>query len=222
METTNQSLNTTKSLLAQYNNAKGEKNYSGETYYPDRLKLERELRNLLEQEQNNWTINRYTHIARMDNEEIEEAKRVIALYQEVFDWDTQYSVNVEYELSPSTMDHSIDVNSVEELQDYLNKVKEVEDPDSEESCWTHIDYGHEIYDVNQLRGGVEVNNLRLKDKNLQLKEKENEYSIIVNLKSKKDLEYIRDNVLTESVLQAAAKGKEYRITSSAVVVTPSK
>ena len=108
---------------------------------------------------------------------------------------------------------------MEELQDYLNKVKEVEDPDSEESCWTNIDYGHEIYDVNKLRGGVDVNNLRLKDKNLQLKEKENEYSIIVNLKSKKDLEYIRDNVLTESVLQAAAKGKEYRITSSAVVVT---
>ena len=211
METTNQSLNTTKSLLAQYNNAKGEKNYSGETYYPDRLKLERELRILLEQEQNNWTINRYTHIARMDNEEIEEAKRVIALYQEVFDWDTQYSVEVEYELSPSTMDHSFDVNSVEELQDYLNKVKEVEDPDSEESCWEHIDYGHDIYDVNKLRAGVEVNNFRLK-------EKVNEYSIILTLKSKKDKEYIQDNVLPKLTI---GKGdfEEYWITASSVVTS---
>ena len=212
METTNQSLKTTKSLLAQYNNAKGEKNYKGETYYPDRFKLERELRILLEQEQNNWTINRYTHIAHMDNEEIEEAKRVIALYQEVFDWDTQYSVNVEYELSPSTMDHSIDVNSVEELQDYLNKVKEVEDPDSEESCWTNIDYGHEIYDVNKLRGGVDVNNLRLK-------EKENEYSIILTVKSKKDVEYIQDNFLQQSALQLVAEANDISITASSVVTS---
>ena len=217
MKTTNQSLKTTTSLLAQYNNAKGKKNphqFNGETFYPDRIDMKREIENLLEQEQNNWSVNRYTHISHLDNEQIKEAKRVIALYKEVFDWDTQYSVNVEYELSPSTMDHSIDVNSVEELQDYLNKVKEVEDPDSEESCWTQIDYGYEIYDVNKLRGGVSVDNLRLKDKNLELKEKEYEYSIILSIKSKKDLEYIQDNILPQSVLQQAAEEGDFRITAS--------
>ena len=108
---------------------------------------------------------------------------------------------------------------MEELQDYLNKVKEVEDPDSEESCWTNIDYGHEIYDVNKLRGGVEVDNLRLKDKNLQLKEKENEYSIILTVKSKKDVEYIQDNFLQQSALQLVAEANDISITASSVVTS---
>ena len=116
------------------------------------------------------------------------------------------------------MDHSIDVNSVEELQDYLNKVKEVEDPDSEESCWEQIDYGHDIYDVNKLRGGVSVDNLRLKDKNLELKEKEYEYSIILSIKSKKDLEYIQDNILPQSVLKQAAEEGDFRITASPLLL----
>ena len=211
METTNQALTTTKSLLAQFNNAKEKKNYKGEIYYPDRNSLGYELRTLLEQEQNGWRCDRWSYNS-LDNEQIEEAKRIISLYQEVFDWDTQYSVEVQYELSPSTMNYNKDVNSLEELKKYLSKDKAVELPESGESCWEQIDYGYEIYDEEWIRAGVEI-------KNLRLKEKENEYSIILTVKSKKDVEYIQDNFLQQSALQLVAEANDISITASSVVTS---
>ena len=75
METSKQAVASTQSLLAQFNNAESKQNRKGETYYPDRRSLAYELRTLLEQESNNWLRNSWGY-ARLDNEQIEEAKKL--------------------------------------------------------------------------------------------------------------------------------------------------
>jgi len=207
METTKQAVATTQSLLAQFNNAESKKDYKGNIFYPDRRSLAYELRTLLEQESNNWLRN-YWGYARLDNEQIEEAKNLIALYKEVFDWDTTYSVGVKYSLIPSTMWHSISVEGKEDLQQYLNGDKEVEYPDTDSECFQNIDYEQEIDREEMVRAEISI-------KNLRLKEKVNQYSIVLTLNSKRDREYIQNNVLPNFAVEQE-EGKEYWITGTLV------
>jgi len=207
METSKQAVATTQSLLAKFNNAESKKNYKGETFYPDRRSLAYELRTLLEQESNNWLRNSWGY-ARLDNEQIEEAKKLIALYKEVFDWDTNYSVGVKYSLVPSTMWHSQSVEGREELQQYLNGDKEVEYPDSDNECFQNIDYEQEIDREEIVRAEIEI-------KNFRLKEKVNQYSIVLTLNSKRDRDYIQNNVLPTFAVEKE-EGKDYWITGTLV------
>ena len=171
---------TQQSLLERFNNAEGKQNHNGETYYPDREKLEWELEQLLQQEQNNWKENRYFQL---EPNKIEDVKNLIALYKQVFDWDTQYSLDVEYSLSPSTMYYSLVIDSKEELNDYLTGKKEIEHPDCEDACWEKIDYGYDIESEDGVLADIVV-------KNLRIKEKVNNYSIVLSVESKEDNDFI--------------------------------
>ena len=104
--------------------------------------------------------------------------------------------------------HSQSVEGKEELQQYLNGDKEVEYPDSNNECFQNIDYEQDIDREEIVRAEIEI-------KNLRLKEKVNQYSIILTLNSTRDREYIQNNVLPTFAVEKE-EGKEYWITGTLV------
>ena len=107
METTE---NKKQSLLEIWNSDKGEEKCWG-TYYPERSKLERNLKTLLEYEVEE-TLYYYEGGK-------EKAEEVLAEYRSNFEWDTQFELSIDWEVERQTANQSIEL-SMEELLDYLH------------------------------------------------------------------------------------------------------
>jgi hypothetical protein len=119
METTE---NKTQSLLEIWNSDKGEEKRWG-TYYPERSKLERNLKTLLEYEVEEKLY--YYEGGK------EKAQEVLAEYRSNFEWDTQFELSIDWEVEPQTANQSIEL-SMEELLDYLHGDTAPQEPDFSE------------------------------------------------------------------------------------------
>jgi hypothetical protein len=143
----------TLSLLEIWNSDKGEERRWG-THYPERNKLERKLTTLLEYEVEEKLY--YWEGAK------EKAEEVLAEYRSNFDWDTQYALDIDWELETQTAKQSLEL-SVEEIKEYLNGDKEPETPsysDVEES----VEGGYEFTGNNTQNVRAYITNFRPKQK----------------------------------------------------------
>jgi hypothetical protein len=113
----------TQSLLEIWNSDKGVENRWGGTTYPERRKLEFQLRTLLENE-----VEENLHYFGGGKGK---AEALLAEYRSNFDWDAHYSLDINWEVEPHSATQSLDI-SVEEIKEYLNGEKEPECPDFSE------------------------------------------------------------------------------------------
>ena len=161
METTTQ---TTQSLLEIWNADEGKENsldleiwnadegkensHQG-VYFPERIRLERQLGNLLtkELEAPNNRYNDYGY------------EKVLEEFRSNFEWDTQYNLSVDWELISNFATQELKDLPLEEVNAYLCGDKELESPDLD-SC--DIEYGYYSSTAE-----VKVRNLRPKVKKHQ-------------------------------------------------------
>ena len=116
--------------------------HPGETYYPERSRMERELTNLLESRRGTNT-------------------ELLAQYKSQFEWDTQYSVSVQWDMSSPYVVQEVECESEEEFLAYMENEKQIEEPDD----WR--DYAEEnSYLMGEASRDplIRVRNLRLKKK----------------------------------------------------------
>ena len=120
METTEKKL----SLVERFNQVEEPpskrwvENHPGETYYPNRLDMQWELAELLEDElRDNFT---------------DKKKELIAEYRKHFNWDMpSWSLRASWELTADTF---VKCEDLDELKEYLNKDKDLEIPDASDVC----------------------------------------------------------------------------------------
>ena len=163
-----------------------QKRHPGETYYPERSDMEREIGKLLNASHGggwNWS----------DPE-------LLAEYKRQFDWDTKYAVCVEWELSAPSVEQEIECESEEELVAYLEDEKEIEEPDSGE------DYSSDYPYIE----GEEGRTPAIRVSNLRLKQQKHRYSVVLVVESDTPVE---DNAIP-SVLSALSQGQSWEIVSS--------
>lgn len=141
------------SLLDIWNSDKGEQKRWG-TYYPERYKLERNLQYLLE-----WKVEEKLY--RCEGGE-EKAEEVLAEYRSNFDWDTKYSLEIDWEVEPQTANQSLEL-SVEEIKEYLNGDKEPETPSYSE-VEENVEGGYELTGYNTQSVRAYITNFRPKQK----------------------------------------------------------
>jgi len=141
------------SLLDIWNSDKGAQNRWG-TYYPERRELERNLKNLLK-----WEVE--AKLYRFKGSE-EKAEAVLAEYRSNFDWDTKYSLEIEWEVEPQTAYQSLEL-SVEEIKEYLSGDKEPETPSYSE-VEENVEGGHKLTGDNTQSVRAYITNFRLKQK----------------------------------------------------------
>ena len=146
METTK-----TETLVERWNNAetKTQELHNGDTntWYPARQKMAWELGRLLAYE--------IEYGYALGNEE------KLKEYKANFVWDTDYSVNVVWEVEPSSYTQSFDCSSPEEVKEILKGKKELEAPAYDEVDMS-IDYGSDFTGDFQTNPVISVSNLRLK------------------------------------------------------------
>lgn len=162
--------------------------HPGVTYYPERSEMRREIANLL---------NSLFDFGRCSNPEL------LAEYERQFDWDTKYWVSVKWELYSPTCEQEIECESEEELFEYLEYLKEVEEPDNLD------DYRYEQPSIKVEKGrtsAIHVSNLRLK-------QQKHRYSVVLVVESDTPVE---DNAIP-SVLSALSQGESWEIVSSTQV-----
>jgi len=163
-----------------------QKRHPGETYYPERSDMEREIANLLNSSHGcGWT---------RSNPEL------LAEYKRQFDWDTKYAVSVEWELYAPTCEQEIECESEEELVAYLEGGKEVEQPDNWE------DYACDSPYIQ----GEEGRTPFIRVSNLRLKQQKHRYSVVLVVESDTPVE---DNAIP-SLLCALSQGQSWEIVSS--------
>ena len=140
------------SLLEIWNSDKGVGNRWGTSYH-QRRQLESKLQILLEYE-----IAEKLHYWGGK----EEAEALLAEYRSNFDWDTEYSLDIEWEVEPQTATQSLEI-SVEEIKEYLNGEKQPKCPaysEVEES----ISGGYDLSGFNTLNVRAYITNFRPKQK----------------------------------------------------------
>ena len=163
-----------------------QKRHPGETYYPERSEMEREIGNLLNSfHGSGWC---------RSNPEL------LAEYKRQFDWDTKYAVSVEWEVYAPTCEQEIPCESEEEFLAYLEDEKEVEEPDNWE------DYCYEQPSIE----GEEGRTPAIRVVNLRLKQQKHRYSVVLVVESDTPVE---DNAIP-SVLCALSQGQSWEIVSS--------
>lgn len=161
METTTQ---TTQSLLEIWNADEGKENsldleiwnadegkensHQG-VYFPERIRLERQLGNLLTKELE-APNNRYNDSG---------YEKLLEEFRSNFEWDTQYNLSVDWELISNFATQELKDLPLEEVNAYLCGDKELESPDLD-SC--DIEYGYYSSTAE-----VKVRNLRPKVKKHQ-------------------------------------------------------
>lgn len=160
--------------------------HPGETYYPERSDMEREIGNLLNASHGgSWN---------RSNPEL------LAEYKGQFDWDTKYAVSIEWFLYAPSCDQEIECESEEELVAYLEKEKEVEEPVN----WEDYACSDPHIDGEQgRRPSIRVSNLRLK-------QQKHRYSVVLVVESDTPLE---DNAIP-AVLSDLSQGQSWEIISS--------
>ena len=153
METTK-----TETLVERWNNAetKTTEYHNGETHtwYPVRNQMMWELGHLLGLEIE-WGN------ALCGNEE------KLKEYKANFEWDTDYSVNVKWEIEPASYTQGIDCSSAEEVKEYLKGEKELEEPEWDEDVDMSIDYGAGFTGDFRTKPVISVSNMRLKKAKFQ-------------------------------------------------------
>lgn len=141
------------SLLEIWNSDKGVENRWG-TSYPERRKLERNLKSLLGLE-----VEEKLHYACQGKEQ---AEALLAEYRSNFDWDTEYSLDIDWEIEPQTATQSLEL-SVQEIKEYLNGDKEPEEPEYSE-VEENINGGFELSGYNSMNVRASITNFRPKQK----------------------------------------------------------
>lgn len=148
---------TTQSLLETWNSDKGEINqYHGQLCYPKQNALRRQLEKLLQYEAEG-TLRWFC------SEGEEKAEQLLAEYRANFEWETDYALRVNWEISSSYAEQYVECSSLEDMKAYKNGDKELEEPDYDEvedsvSC----DYSFTGYNTTDCV--VNVSNLRPKQK----------------------------------------------------------
>jgi hypothetical protein len=151
METTTQ---TTQSLLEIWNADEGKENSHQGVYFPERIRLERQLGNLLTKELE-APNNRYNDSG---------YEKLLEEFRSNFEWDTQYNLSIDWELEPNTATQELENLPLEEVNAYLCGDKALELPDWG-SC--DIEYGRHFTGECSSTAEVEVRNLRPKVKKHQ-------------------------------------------------------
>jgi len=141
------------SLLEIWNSDKGVENRWG-TSYPERRKLERNLKSLLCLE-----VEEKLHYA---CEGKEQAEALLAEYRSNFDWDTEYSLEIDWEVERQTATQSLEL-SIEEIKEYINGDKEPEQPESHE-VEESINGDFELNGYNTMNVCAFITNFRPKQK----------------------------------------------------------
>lgn len=141
------------SLLEIWNSDKGVENRWG-TSYPERNKLQRNLKSLLGLE-----VEEKLHYACGGKEQ---AEALLAEYRSNFDWDTEYSLEIDWEVEPQTATQSLEL-SIEEIKEYINGDKEPEEPEYHE-VEENINGGFELIGYNSMNVRASITNFRPKQK----------------------------------------------------------
>lgn len=169
--------NKAQSLLEIWNSDKGEDRTWG-TYYPERAKLERQLANLLESEIEDsccyWSGGK------------EKAEEVLAEYRSNFDWDTQYELEISWELVSQYATQSLEL-SLKELKDYLNGERELEQPNLSEfeGCF---EGGYELTGDHEKTVSAIISNFRPKRKG--------QYCVALMIESEEEVASIANHLAT--------------------------
>lgn len=146
----------TQSLLETWNSDKGEiSKFHGQLCYPTQNKLRQQLEKLLRYEAED-------NLRWFGGGE-EEAKQLLAEYRSNFDWETDYSLRVCWEISSSYAEQYVECSSLEDMKAYKNEEKELETPDYEE-VEADISGDNELTGYNTKYCEVNVGNLRPKQK----------------------------------------------------------
>tara|TARA_B100001564_G_C20187476_1_gene466887 strand:- start:33 stop:551 length:519 start_codon:yes stop_codon:yes gene_type:complete len=151
-------------LKDRFNNDKGEPNkYSKTIWFPERNKMEREVKTLIEMENNNWCKKyRRWNEPVLTPEEIEEKKGLLQVFREVFDFDTTYELELEYYTLPNTVYHSHKCKDAEELKKYLTYEIDFPQPENKDINWDNMDMNSEIEDEGKRSLSITISNFRLK------------------------------------------------------------
>lgn len=141
------------SLLEIWNSDKGEEKRWG-THYAERCKLKCQLKTLL-----TYEIEDKLHYCCGGKEK---AENLLAEYRSNFDWDTQYELNIDWEVETQYATQTLEL-SLGELKEYLNGDKEPEQPyfSDIEEC---VEGGASLTGYNTHNVGVDISNFRPKQK----------------------------------------------------------
>ena len=144
----------TKTLLDKWNQ-EPKINHIGKESFPDRWKMEYELKKIRENQLTHY-LGCYGDVPKKKKTELE----LFNAYKCVFNWEEEYSVETEYEVIPTDNIRSYtECENFKEAQEYLNDEKDVEEPSTNDwEGWI------EIGDEEEKKLIVRINNLRLKEK----------------------------------------------------------
>ena len=145
----------TQSLLETWNSDKGEiSKYHGQLCYYKQNELRQQLERLLRNEAEGSL-----HYFSKGGEE--EAKQLLEEYRTNFDWETDYSLRVCWEISSQYAEQVVECSSLEDMKAYKNGDKELEEPDYEE-VEQDITSDYSLTGYNTKECEVNVGNLRPK------------------------------------------------------------
>ena len=161
---------TTQELIAQFNDAD----------VREKRQMEFDIQDLLDKKVRGWKP-RY---GKDTPEETTVKQNQLAAYEEAFDWDTAWHLDVTWELSTPFMTQLLPCKSEDELTEYLVKEsysydKHVEYPDDDDECWDCIDGENAIEGEYERSPQVSVSNLRL------AAPKKYQYSVLLTVESDK-------------------------------------
>ena len=147
----------TQSLLETWNSDKGEiSKYHGQLCYYKQNELRQQLERLLRNEAEGSL-----HYFSKGGEE--EAKQLLEEYRSNFDWETDYALRVNWEISSAYAEQYVECSSMEEMKAYHNEDKTLEMPDYDE-VENDISCDNELTGYNTKNCEVNVSNLRPKQK----------------------------------------------------------
>lgn len=154
-------------LRNRWENAKSEVRRSGSIYYPDRNDMEREVRQLVELETNDWK-KKYVWFGeeQITPEEVEHKKELLQVFREVFDWETKYELLISYYTEPNSYTHEHKCKDAEELKKYLNYQLDfdIEEVDDDDIDYDRFDYSSRIEgEDHNRRFDITITKFRLKE-----------------------------------------------------------
>ena len=158
-------------LKNRFKNAKKQINpYTSQTHYPERNELEKELRELLEYEFNDWKShhrNRYSWKPKnpLTPAQLLHKQETLSLFKSAFDWDTNYEMEVGYETYPNECSHTYEIKDEAELKEYIFNNKEIYgnlDEPSSDQMNGGVDINYEVADETNRNFHINISNFRLK------------------------------------------------------------
>lgn len=144
--------NKTKTLIERFNTEGvptkfwAERN-PGKTYYPERCELSKELAGLLTREIRECLVADQT--------------KLLTEYRRHFDWETNCLVCIEWEVCVPNGETTIECQSLDEVKEYLDGEKSVEEPDD---WWDLVGQDPTIDGECGRTPCISISNLRLKEK----------------------------------------------------------